>query len=75
MQTVKECLLGNLQEICLVVEWVKSFVKRNKQLSVKFASNIKRKRAEGDTVIINNFFDNIAPETGRGSSIKHLELR
>ena len=44
------------------VEWVKSFLKRNKQLSVRFTSNIKRKRAEVGTVIINNFFDNITPE-------------
>ena len=48
---------GNMPD----VEWVKSFLKRNKQLSVRFASNIKRKRAEVGTVVI-NFFDNITPE-------------
>ncbi|XP_065672070.1 uncharacterized protein LOC136089899 [Hydra vulgaris] len=44
------------------VEWVQSFLKRNKQLSVRFTRNIKRKKAEVGTVIINNFFDNITPE-------------
>ncbi|XP_065653013.1 uncharacterized protein LOC136080324 [Hydra vulgaris] len=35
------------------VEWVKSFLKRNKQLSIRFASNIKRKRAEAGVPLSN----------------------
>ena len=57
------------------VEWVESFLKRNTQLSVRFASSIKITRVEVDTVTIKSFFDNITPELTRGSYIKHLQLR
>jgi len=43
-------------------DWVASFLKRHKDLSVRFASNIKRKRAEVDTSVIEEYFRNLESE-------------
>nr|XP_047129367.1 jerky protein homolog-like [Hydra vulgaris] len=44
-------------------DWIRSFLKRNLELSVRFASNIKRKRAEIGTTVIDNYFINLSNET------------
>ena len=43
-------------------DWVASFLKRHKDLSVRFASNIKRKRAEVGARVIEEYFSNLAKE-------------
>ena len=43
-------------------DWVASFLKRHKDLSVRFASNIKRKRAEVCASVIEEYFTNLASE-------------
>ena len=43
-------------------EWVLSFLKRHKNLTVRFASNIKRKRAEVGPTIIEEYFQNLGKE-------------
>ena len=43
-------------------EWTISFLKRHEQLTVRFASNIKRKRAEISADTINEFFSNLSAE-------------
>lgn len=41
-------------------DWVKSFLIRHPQLSVRFASNIKRVRASIDQDILNEYMDNLS---------------
>jgi len=43
-------------------DWIKSFIKRHSQLTVRLASNIKRKRAEVSPMVINEYFDNLSAE-------------
>jgi hypothetical protein len=43
-------------------EWTMSFLKRHPELSIRFASNIKRKRAQISTDTINEYFTNLASE-------------
>ncbi|XP_065667621.1 uncharacterized protein LOC136087921 [Hydra vulgaris] len=43
-------------------DWIRSFLKRNPELTVRFASNIKRKRAEIGTTVIDNYFTNLSNE-------------
>jgi len=43
-------------------DWVASFLKWHKDLSIRFASNIKRKRAEVDTSVIAEYFRNLASQ-------------
>ena len=43
-------------------DWARSFLDRNKELTVRFASNIKRKRANVGKTVIEEYFDNISPE-------------
>nr|CAH7719078.1 unnamed protein product [Callosobruchus chinensis] len=40
-------------------DWVKSFLKRHPQLTVKFSSNIKRNRAQIDEQIIADYIENL----------------
>lgn len=43
-------------------DWTKSFLKRNKELTVRFASNIKNARAEVSLDTLNIYFDNLEKE-------------
>ncbi|XP_065670511.1 uncharacterized protein LOC136089008 [Hydra vulgaris] len=43
-------------------DWIRSFLNRNPELTVRFASNIKRKRAEIGTIVIDNYFINLSNE-------------
>jgi len=43
-------------------DWMKSFIKRHTELTVRLASNIKRKRAEVCDTVINEYFDNLSAE-------------
>lgn len=43
-------------------EWVKLFLKRHPQLSVRFANNIKRARAAIDEEVISNYIDKLSYE-------------
>lgn len=38
-------------------EWCKSFLKRNQSLSTRFASNIKKMRAQVDGAVLESYFD------------------
>jgi hypothetical protein len=40
-------------------DWVKSFLERNKELSVRFAENIKRSRADLSAEVLQKYFDNL----------------
>jgi len=44
------------------IDWTKSFIKRRPELTVRFASNIKRKRAQVGATVITEYFDNLEPE-------------
>ena len=43
-------------------EWAYSFLKRHRDISIRFASNIKRKRAEISGNVIGEYFENLAAE-------------
>jgi len=43
-------------------EWTVSFLKRHPELSVRFASNIKRKRAQISDITITDYFTHLEPE-------------
>lgn len=43
-------------------DWMKSFIKRHRDLTVRLASNIKRKRAEVSDTVINEYFANLTGE-------------
>ena len=43
-------------------KWTKSFLKRNKALSLRFSANIKKKRAAISDDTINGYFDNLTCE-------------
>jgi len=44
------------------LDWSKSFIKRNPELTERFASNIKCARAGISTEVITEYFDNLAKE-------------
>jgi hypothetical protein len=44
-------------------DWAKSFLRRNPQLSVRFANNIKRARAAIDESVITEYIDNLSALT------------
>nr|XP_039254787.1 jerky protein homolog-like [Styela clava]XP_039269740.1 jerky protein homolog-like [Styela clava] len=44
------------------VEWVKAFLKRHSELTVRFATNIKKKRAGVSSETIEKYFENIEEE-------------
>lgn len=43
-------------------EWITSFLKRHQDLTIRFASNIKRKRAEVGPTVIEEYFQNLSKE-------------
>ena len=43
-------------------KWVKSFIKRNEELTVRIAKNIIKKRAEVGMDSVNEYFDHLAEE-------------
>jgi hypothetical protein len=43
-------------------EWTKSFIFRHDELTERFASNIKRKRAQIGPEVLNNYFDHLEKE-------------
>jgi hypothetical protein len=43
-------------------DWADSFLRRHRDLTVRFASNIKRKRAEVGAAVVDEYFENLTKE-------------
>lgn len=57
---VKDYVTRQGKNIPCFRDWTKSFLKRHPQLTVKFASNIKRNRAQIDEKTISDYYDNLS---------------